>query len=214
MTPFFAAYTFLWITACLAALVMVWRDPGKFAFTGAQYYRFLCKPWKLAVFALGFSFVTFIAPYSGDCTWDYVDGSVMSVLTFLTAPWAVGIFYDVRRRPGSVSFPLVFVACCVWMFSLSWFYDLYVFLRYHYYPPTWASNIVLSSMLYGSGGLLWNLDWSRERGVFFSFTSAEDSRFVVSSGRVFPHLLRKAWIYIAVVLALCGGVIYGLHQGG
>jgi len=38
-----------------------------------------------------------LAPYSGDPTWDYADAAFMCILTYITAPWAVGVLYRFRR---------------------------------------------------------------------------------------------------------------------
>jgi len=37
---------------------------------------------------------------------------------------------------------------CVWLFSASWFYDLYIVLRDGSYSPYWLPNLFLSSILY------------------------------------------------------------------
>lgn len=108
-----------------------------------------------------------MAPYTGDPTWDYVDAAFMSILTFLTAPWAVGTLYLALRRQAK---PVhVYIAVCVWMFSASWAYDVYILLKHGYYPPTWVPNIVLSSILYFVAGLMWNLQKKEGRGVVFGF---------------------------------------------
>lgn len=62
-----------------------WRD----------YLGFLCVPWKLCIFVPAFCFVTFAGRYTNDETWDAVTGSGMSALTFLSAPWSVGLLYQI-----------------------------------------------------------------------------------------------------------------------
>jgi hypothetical protein len=91
----------------------------------------------------------------------------MSILTFATAPWAVGTLYLSIR--GKAMAAKVYVAIFIWMFSASWSYDLYLVVRDGAYPDTWLPNIFASSVLYVSGGLLWNLEWKRGRGVIFGF---------------------------------------------
>ena len=111
--------------------------------------------------------LTIMAPYTGDPTWDYIDAAFMSVLTFTTAPWVVGTLYlSARRR---VSWVHTYVAICIWLFSASWSYDLYLVIRDGTYPNTWLPNIFASSVLYASAGLLWNLEWRENRGVIFGF---------------------------------------------
>ena len=79
---------------------------------------------------------------------------------------ARGLELAVRR---AVAWPEVFVACCAWMFSASWSYDIYLVWRDGRYPETWFANIFASSVIYLAAGLFWNLEWQRGRGVIFSF---------------------------------------------
>jgi hypothetical protein len=95
----------------------------------------------------------------------------MAILTFATAPWAIGTIYHCIKK--GCPFKFGFVAFCTWMFSASWSYDIYIYLRYGYYPETWLPNIFLSSTLYASAGFLWNLEASKKRGVMFSFMSPD-----------------------------------------
>lgn len=143
------------------------RERHRLVLLQRRYWDFLRTGWKLVTFAIAATAMTIMAPYTGDPTWDYIDALVMSVLTFLTAPWAVGVLYLALKRQVS---PLhVYIAACVWMFSVSWFYDVYILLRNGYYPPTWLANIVLSSILYFAAGLMWNLQRVPGRGVVFGF---------------------------------------------
>jgi hypothetical protein len=156
-----------WSVACLAALCLMIRRRSSIELFQARYWRFLFQGWKVVSFIIAAVGLTVIAPYTGDPTWDYVDAVFMSVLTFATAPWAVGILYLAIHK--SVKAAQAYVAICVWMFSASWSYDLYLVLRDGAYPSTWLPNIFASSVLYVSGGLLWNLEWKEERGVIFGF---------------------------------------------
>lgn len=167
MEPFFYFYTLLWTLACLFSVFLVLKEKESYFLAKAEYFRFLFKPWKLATFAISASGLTVIAPYTGDPTWDYFDALFMAVLTFLTAPWAVGTLYKVIRR--RLPMRQAFVAFCAWMFSASWSYDLYLLLRDGHYPLTWYANIFASSVLYLSAGLLWSLEWKQGRGVIFGF---------------------------------------------
>lgn len=165
--PFFYAYIAAWAAACLVALALVVRRPRDFEIAGAAYRRYLLQPWKIATFLLAAAGITLIAPYTGDPTWDYVDAPLMSVLTFATAPWAVGTLYRaLRRRAGMKQ---AFVALCAWLFSASWSYDIYLVFRDGVYPATWWANLAASSLLYLPAGMLWSLEWRPGRGVVFGF---------------------------------------------
>lgn len=76
------------------------------------------------------------------------------------------MFLALRGRAAPVH---VYIAVCVWMFSVSWAYDVYMLVRLGYYPPTWVPNIVLSSILYLSAGMMWNLQRKEARGVIFGY---------------------------------------------
>jgi hypothetical protein len=170
LPTFFIAYLLIWGFACLLALALFIRRYKTLDITRRAYWRFLAQPWKVATFALAAGGLIGIAPYTGDPTWDYVDAAFMSVLTFTTAPWAVGVFYKCLRRQRSLWD--AYIAACVWMFSASWSYDLYLLLRDGMYPDTWAVNIAASSVLYCAAGLLWNLEYRQENGkggVIFAF---------------------------------------------
>ena len=167
MTKWLYCYLIGWMIFCCLNLFFLIKIPSHFTITSSEYARFLLRPWKVATFAIALSGIVLIAPYTGDPTWDYVDATFMSVLTFMTAPWSIGIIYQsFKSRLFNKS---LLLAICLWMFSASWSYDLYLLVRDGYYPITWFPNIFASSFLYISAGLLWNLDWREERGVTFSF---------------------------------------------
>lgn len=170
MPPFFYQYIAGWSLACMIALALALRSPGRLRLAQRAYWHFLAEPWKLVAFVAGAALITLVAPYTGDPTWDYVDGLFMSVLCFATAPWVVAVlFFAARREAHWVE---VYVAVCTWLFSASWSYDIYLVWRDGAYPHTWLPNLFASSVIYLSAGLFWNLEWDRGRGVVFSFMRA------------------------------------------
>ena len=167
MEPALQAYVAAWSVACIAAIALYLRRPSAFAISRRAYWQFLGEPWKLAAFAAGAALITLVAPYTGDPTWDHVDGFFMSVLCFTTAPWVVGTLFLAAQRkatPGEV-----YVSVCAWLFSASWSYDAYLLWRDGEYPITWFANLFASSVIYLSAGLFWNLEYVAGRGVIFSF---------------------------------------------
>jgi hypothetical protein len=190
---FFYIYTTAWGLACVLALAIYLWNRCSFALARREYWQFLARSWKLVTFGIAWSGLTLIAPYTGDPTWDYVDASFMSALAFATAPWAVGALYKVARRELPLSH--AYVAICVWMFSASWSYDLYLVLRDGNYPSTWLPNIFASSVLYLSAGLLWNLEWQPGRGVIFAFMREDWPTGSVQLGQG-----RIAWVALPFML--------------
>jgi hypothetical protein len=162
-SPFFVTYIAIWASFCLVAVgILVW-DRKRLLPEWREYLRFLSVPWKLWLFVPALLFVTFAGRYTNDETWDWVTGSGMAILTFLTAPWVVGLMYQVltRRRPWRY----VIVAPALLLFSSSWFYDGYLLWRDGVYTSRWAGNLMLSPLIYVAAGLLWNLE-AKERGDF------------------------------------------------
>jgi hypothetical protein len=164
---FFKVYIACWASACLIALVLFLRAPSTFRIAQRRYWHFITQPWKLASFLVSGGIITFIAPYTGDPTWDRVDGLFMSVFCYASAPWAVAVIYEFARRKATVT--ELYVAVIAWLFTASWSYDIYLVWRDGDYPLTWAPNIVASSLIYICAGLFWNLEWVAGRGVIFSF---------------------------------------------
>jgi hypothetical protein len=136
-----------------------------------QYGSFLTQPWKLVTFALAATFVTFAGQFSYDDTWDLVNGAGMSILTYLSAPWAVGII--IRRLQGTGDPATLFIALVAMFFSASWFYDGWLVLRDGHYPSTWLPNLFLSPVIYIAAGLFWNLEVDTEGRPSFGFLRPE-----------------------------------------
>jgi hypothetical protein len=122
----------------------------------------------------------------------------MSVLAFATAPWAVGALYRTFRRRAPWTHG--YIAACLWLFSASWFYDAYIWLRDGEYSPFWLTNLLLSSILYLSAGLLWNLEWTERTGVVFQFTEPDwPQRGASQFAKIVWAALPFAIIAIAVI---------------
>ena len=97
MTPALWAYVACWATFVLVAVAILVHDRRRLLPEWRTYLRFLVLPWKVALFVPALLFVTFAGRYTDDETWDVVTGSGMSILTYLTAAWAIGLLWQVRR---------------------------------------------------------------------------------------------------------------------
>lgn len=167
MDPFFQNYIAAWSGLCVVAVVLFLRRPSEFAIGRGAYWHFLGETWKVATFLAGAALITLFAPYSGDPTWDHIDGFFMSVFCFTTAPWVVAtLFFSARLQ---ATWRETYIAICAWLFSASWSYDIYLLWRDRDYPSTWFPNLFASSVIYLAAGMFWNLEWQRGRGVIFSF---------------------------------------------
>ncbi|MCB9544914.1 MAG: hypothetical protein H6706_03380 [Myxococcales bacterium] len=150
MTPWLIAGAVL-VPVALLALAL---RPARYTLTRRAYWRWLLRPWRLATFAPALVGIILIAPYTGDPYWDAVDASVMATATFLTAPWAVGVFTRGRRHPADE----YAIALILLLFSASWSYDGWLLFRDGVVPRTSSENLVASTCLYLFGGLLWALE--------------------------------------------------------
>jgi hypothetical protein len=167
MSSFFTTYLTVWATLCGLAIILAIRLGRQLEITHPVYWRALLVPWKLITFLVAAAGMMIIAPWTGDPTWDWFDAGFMAVFAYAGAPWAVGVLYQGLRGWQPVT--KIYVALCLWMFSASWSYDLYILLRDGEYPGTWAANIAASSILYACAGMMWSLEWREGRGVIFSF---------------------------------------------
>jgi hypothetical protein len=163
-----ALYLAAWLAAVAAALAHLVLRRAEYRRVYRGYGAFLLAPWKLASFLVALAVVTVVAPYTGDPTWDRVDAPLMSTLSYLSAPWVLGVLYR-RSSPRAHRA----VALVLWLFSASWSYDGWLLLKHGSYPESWASNLLLSSALYFSVGLMWNLDHRPARGTTFAFLEVD-----------------------------------------
>ncbi|MBY0573172.1 MAG: hypothetical protein K2P84_05790 [Undibacterium sp.] len=156
LSVFHFTYMACWIAFCLIALLILWGERIRLIDEWLAYFKFLCIPWKLWIFLPAFTFVSFAGSHTNDETWDVVTGSGMSLLTFLSAPWAVGLIYQVII--GKRHWRYLVVAIALLLFSSSWFYDAYLLWRDKAYTVRWSGNLMLSTIVYLAAGLLWNLE--------------------------------------------------------
>lgn len=125
-------YLFSWIVFCFVNFYFLIKNPSEFTLTSTPYLKFLLRPWKIVTLIVATLGIILIAPYTGDPTCDYIDAALMSILTFVTAPWSIGTLY--RGIKFKVVNKSEILAVCLWMFAASWSYDLYLLLRDGYYP--------------------------------------------------------------------------------
>ena len=198
-----------WGAFCLAAVTIVAADRKHLMAEWRDYSGFLCVPWKLYLFVPALCFVTFAGRYTNDETWDVVTGCGMSLLTFLTAPWSVGLFYQmtIGRRP----LRYLVVAAALLLFSSSWFYDAYLLWRDGAYTLRWWSNLMLSPIIYVAAGLLWNLEAVAEvgfdegRGMRLAFLREDwpkrpaDTGFAALAPVALPLVLVAVYVLVGFV---------------
>lgn len=204
---FFLGYMAIWISFCLSGLLVLWIERKYLFYKWRDYYAFLCIPWKLSIFVPAFLFVSFAGSYTNDETWDVVSGSGMSLLTFATAPWSVGLIYQVFN--GKRPLRYLIIALALLFFSSSWFYDAYLLWRDGSYTRRWFGNLTLSPIIYLAAGLLWNLEaksrpnYTDRQHVYFSFVRNDwPSRPINTQfSPLFPAILPLVLIAFFVLVA-------------
>ncbi len=202
MNAFLIKYLICWLSFCLFAGFLCYRYRKDLISELPNYRSLIFIKWKLVTFSIAFIFVTFAGHFTDDETWDIISGGGMSVLTFFTAPWAVGTTYKVLR--GQRPFTYLIIAAALTLFSASWFYDGYLLLRDGSYTGRWIGNLILSPIIYVCAGLLWNLEAS---GHWFRFSflrldwpkPPEDRSFWPILIISIPLILVAAYVLIAFV---------------
>ncbi len=89
------------------------------------------------------------------------------------------------------------------LFTSSWFYDGYIYLRDGIYPATWFSNLLISPALYITAGLFWSLEWEKGKGTSFVFQK-EDWYL----GHTESSFRKMVWITFPFMAFAAYGVIW------
>lgn len=70
-------------------------------FPNRYYLLELLRPWKLATFGAGLSWLLYGAVCYGICDWDVGISLIMGGVTYAFAPWSVTTIYNaIRLRPN------------------------------------------------------------------------------------------------------------------
>jgi hypothetical protein len=163
-------YVALWLSALVLSLFFVFRNQKTCTLVQKSYWNFLLERWKLFTFAIATVSIGLAAPYSGDPTWDISNSVVISILTYVFAPWSVAVLYRALR---SWKFNTHFWVALCFFFIPCWTYDVYILLRDKIYPPTWYNNLYISGAIVLIAGLFWNLYYRDAYGLTFAFKLEE-----------------------------------------
>lgn len=185
---------FLWGSLFLfpLSLLILLRRRKEIELFHREYWDYLFERWKLVTFLISGGFITLAGPYTSDPTWDMTNGGLMSLFTYLTAPWSVGILFLILK--GQRSKWLLLPVFCFWFLAVVWSYDFYLYFRDGFFPEASLENFFLSGLLYLSAGLFWNLEETKEGKVLLSFMSDDWLRKRASRFR------RIFWIALPLML--------------
>ena len=191
-------YFTAWLIILTIAVFVSIKNKSSHEIYHRNYWQFLFEPWKITTFLIATFFITSAAPYSGDPTWDYADSIIISVLTYVLAPWTVGAIYRSFKFKQLNS--KLFTAI-VYFFIPCWVYDAYIFIKDGYYPITWFTNVIISSGIVLTAGLYWNLR-NTEKGTDFAVRDPDWPERTHSSVKkmmvpmlilMFPVVYATAW---------------------
>jgi hypothetical protein len=193
-------YTVCWTLFEVGALGLGVRHRRALLLCQREYWVLLARPWSLGTFAVALLGFMVLAPYTGDPTWDWVDAGFMSLLTFTTGPYALGVL--VRTARGQEEKWQLWPAVAIWLLSASWLYDAYIWWRDGYYPPTWWSNLLASSILYLAGGAFWSLTVRPGRGLTFAFLEPQwlDASKEKLSGRMLLAVVLGVLLVVGMMM--------------
>jgi hypothetical protein len=110
---------------------------------------------------------------------------------------------SVALRPIDRRFSLY--AACVWLFSVSLTYHLYILFRDGEYPNAWLPNIPASSCLYVCAGLMWSLESRPRRGLVFAFT--EPAWFITNAKTTFLTVAPIVLVLMAMAITMIGSFL-------
>ncbi len=90
---FLTVYIITWMMTTLLMGVLVFLHRLTLTYFSRKYWRHLGQLWKIISFLMAMILLSAISIIANDPTWDIPESIIMVTLTFLTAPWAVGIIY-------------------------------------------------------------------------------------------------------------------------
>lgn len=128
-------------------------------FSWKDYAKELLRPWKLSTFFAALGYYIWGAYRYQYPTWDVPVSIIMSVLTYLFAPWTVKtVYYLIQKRPKHWIGDLVICGIVIYGCA-SASYELYNWWHLGYWPPpTYWVNLWYSSYAFIAAGILWKFE--------------------------------------------------------
>jgi len=128
-------------------------------FSFKKYINELFRPWKLVTFSIALGYYIFGAYHYHCPTWDVPVSIIMSVLTYVFAPWTISsVYYLIKKRPRHWVLKLTICAMVIYACA-SGSYELYNWWHLGYHPPpTYWVNLYYSSLIFFAAGMVWKFE--------------------------------------------------------
>ncbi len=173
MNIYITLYIIFWLILTITWFILIIKERKNIILFKKDYVLFLLKKWKIVLFLIAMIGLSYISTLWFDPSWDIPETIVMSIMTFYFSPYSVWTIYRYFKWFHKSNIEL-YIAVILLFFISCWFYDAYsaLFLLGHY-PPMAFSNIWLSPFFYIFAGMLWSLDYSKDKWAIFVYTSPE-----------------------------------------
>jgi len=167
---FIKVYIITWLILSLIWIILLIKERKNIILFRKDYVLYILKFWKLVIFLIALILLCLIANLWLDPSWDIPMTIIMSMLTYYTAPYSIWIIYRYIKFKN-ISFKEFYLSLILLFFSSAWIYDAYatIFLLW-FYPEMAFSNLLLSPFFYIFAWMIWNLDYSKNDWLIFTYT--------------------------------------------
>ncbi len=135
--------------------ILIIRNRQRYNFLTRDYMQFIFTKPRIIIYIFGSLALILPVPQLNYHSWDYPIAVFQPILAYLTAPWAVTVFYKMIK--GTARFSEAYVALCMMLFTGSWSVEIYLLFRDGYYMPDWLPNIPVGIFCYVIMGIIWNI---------------------------------------------------------
>lgn len=161
----FKLYILAYSLLMLISIFLIFKNRLKYNLFTKQYWLFIFTPSRVLIYIIGSLALIIPVPLLKLHSWDYPIAVFQPLFSYLTAPWAVGVFY--RAIKGQNKIDEIFIAICMMLFAGSWSVELYLVFRDGFYMPDWLVNIPIGIFCYILVGILWNIEYKNGKGSLF-----------------------------------------------
>ncbi len=150
-------YCAVYSLLCLICIVLIIRNRKRYNFLTKEYMQFLFTKPRIIIYIFGSLALILPVPHLNYHSWDYPIAVFQPIFAYLTAPWAVFVFYKLTQ--GKAGLSEAYMALVMMLFTGSWSVEIYLLFRDGYYMPDWLPNIPVGIFCYIIMGIIWSIPW-------------------------------------------------------